>query len=87
MTIFTGTQAAILRMTSDEPSPGRTYALKARKYIANLWQRGPAITIELRWCPADKGLLGNEEADEWAKMQRTSQLLMVWNFSVTATGM
>jgi len=28
----------------------------------------PGITMEIRWCPAHKGIAGNEKADEWAKI-------------------
>jgi len=28
----------------------------------------PDITIEIRWCPAHKGVIGNEKAYEWAKL-------------------
>ena len=28
----------------------------------------PGIIIEIRWCPAHKGIAGNEKADEWAKI-------------------
>jgi len=54
------------RMTHDEPSPGQTYALQARKAIAALRKRVPSVEIEIRWCPAHKGIPGNEVADGWA---------------------
>jgi ribonuclease HI len=28
----------------------------------------PDITVEIRWCPAHKGVAGNAKADEWAKL-------------------
>ena len=66
-TIFSDAQAAIGRMASDEPGPGQRFALQARKHIASLRKSRPDITIEIRWCPAHKGVSGNEKADEWAK--------------------
>jgi len=54
-------------MASDEPGPGQQYALQARKHIASLRRARPGIAIEIRWCPAHKGIAGNEKADEWAK--------------------
>ena len=67
VTIFTDAQAAIRRMASDEPGPGQEYAVQARKHIAALRRARPDIIIEIRWCPAHKGIAGNETADEWAK--------------------
>jgi len=67
VTIFSDAQAAIRRMASDEPGPGQQYALQARKHIATLRKARPGIVIEIRWCPAHKGVAGNEKADEWAK--------------------
>ena len=67
VTIFTDAQAAIRRMASDEPGPGQQYAIRAREHIATLRRARPGITIEVRWCPAHKGIAGNEEADRWAK--------------------
>jgi len=68
VTIFSDAQAAIRRMASDEPGPGQQYAIQARKHIAALRMIRPSISIEIRWCPAHKGIAGNEQADEWAKM-------------------
>ena len=68
ITIFSDAQAAIRRMASDEPGPGRQYALQARKHIATLRRARPGIVIEIRLCPAHKGVAGNEKADEWAKI-------------------
>jgi len=47
---------------------GQTYALQARKHIAALRRARPVVTIEIRWCPAHKGIKGNEKADEWTKL-------------------
>ena len=66
--IFTDAQAAIRRMTSEDPGPGQKYAILARRHIAKLRRARPGITIEIRWCPAHKGVSGNEKADEWAKL-------------------
>jgi len=68
ITIFSDAQAAIKRMASDEPGPSQQYALQARKHIATLRKARPGISIEIRWCPAHKGVAGNEKADEWAKV-------------------
>jgi len=58
VTIFTDAQAAIRRMASDEPGPSQTYALQARKHVAALRKARPGIIIEIRWCPAHKGVEG-----------------------------
>jgi ribonuclease HI len=68
VTIFTDAQAAIRRMSTDEPGPGQKYALEARQHIAALRTAMPDITIEIRWCPAHEGVEGNEQADKWAKL-------------------
>ena len=68
VTIFSDAQAAIRRMASDEPGPGQQYAIQARKHLAALRRSRPGITIEIWWCPAHKGVAGNEKADEWAKI-------------------
>jgi len=41
--------------------------LQASKHIATLRRAKPGITAEIRWCPAHKGVAGNEKADEWAE--------------------
>jgi len=49
-------------------APGQQYALQARKRITMLRRARKGIVIEIRWCPAHKGVAGNEKADEWAKI-------------------
>jgi len=51
VTIFSDAQAAIVRMTSDNPGPGQQYALEARRHITALRAKDPNIQIEIRWCP------------------------------------
>jgi ribonuclease HI len=68
VTIFTDAQAAIRRMASEDPGPDQKYAILARQHIAKLRRARPDITIETRWCPAHKGVPGNEKANEWAKL-------------------
>ena len=68
VTIFWDAQAAIRRMASDEPGPGQQYALQARKHMTTLRRARKGIVIEIRWRPAQKGVAGNEKADEWAKI-------------------
>ena len=67
VTIFTDAQAAIWRVTSDDPGPGQKYAIMARKHIATLRAKEPGVRIEIRWCPSHQGVEGNGVADEWAK--------------------
>jgi len=68
VTIFTDAQASIRRTASDEPLPGQMYAIQVRKHIATLRRAKPDIAIGIRWCPAHKGIPGNEKADGWAKL-------------------
>jgi ribonuclease HI len=68
VTIFTDAQAAIRRIASEDPGPGQKYAILARRHITTLRRVRPDIAIEIRWCPAHKGVPGNEKADEWAKL-------------------
>jgi ribonuclease HI len=69
VTIPTDVQADIRRMASEDPGgPGQMYSIRARKHIATLRKARPDIAIEIRCCPAHKGIVGNEKADEWAKI-------------------
>jgi ribonuclease HI len=68
VTIFSDAQAAIRRMASEEPGPGQKHAIQARKWVGVLRKARPDIVIEIRWCPAHEGVMGNEKTDEWAKL-------------------
>jgi len=45
-------------------------ALQARKRIRTLHRKEPDVRIEIRWCPSNQGIEGNEKADGWAKLKR-----------------
>jgi len=84
VTIFTNAQAAIWRMSTEEPGPGQKYAVEARQHIATLQRAAPDITIEIRWRPAHEGVEGNEKADEWAKLaadELDTQGVEGWTYS------
>jgi hypothetical protein len=48
-------------MTSEDPGPCQMYAIQARRHIATLRRAHPGIIIEIRWCPAHKGVPENEK--------------------------
>jgi hypothetical protein len=58
--VFTDAQAAIQRITSEEPGPGQKYAIQARKWSADLRRRKPEAVVEIRWCLAYQGVTGND---------------------------
>jgi ribonuclease HI len=62
--IFTDAQAAIKRMVSEAPGPGQMYAIQARRHLEALRRGRPGITIEIRWCPAHKGVPGTRDLGE-----------------------
>jgi len=68
VTILTDCQAAIGRMSSDEPGPGQKYALEATRHIVTLRAKEPKVKAEIRWCLSHQGIEGNEIADEWGKL-------------------
>jgi hypothetical protein len=47
---------------------GQLFTLQARRRIAALRKARPGIIIEIRWCPALKGIVDNEKAESWAKI-------------------
>ena len=63
ITTSTDAQAAINRTQTLVAGPGQTHAITARRILAEI-----DCPVEVRWCPAHKGVEGNEKADEWAKL-------------------
>jgi len=56
-------------MASEEPGPWTAVRTPGQEtHCQTAAGARPGITIEIRWCPAHKGIAGNEKADEWAKI-------------------
>jgi len=55
-------------MPSEDPGPGQMNAIQARKHITTLRKARPDIVIGIRWRPTQRGVPGNEKADEWARL-------------------
>ena len=64
-TIFSDSQAALLRIQHDRTGPGQTLAVKAIAIAKEITERGN--TLILRWTPSHEGVIGNEQADQGAK--------------------
>jgi hypothetical protein len=77
--VFTDAQAAIKRMASEEPGPGQVYVVQARKHIAALRRARPGTIIEIRWCPAHKGVPGNGRPTSGPSSQRKNRTPAGWS--------
>jgi len=56
------------RRFSGETGPGQKYAVQARRWVAAPRAARPDVCIEIRRCPAHRGVVGDEKADEWAEL-------------------
>jgi ribonuclease HI len=90
VTYFTDAQAAMKRLTSEDPGPGQMHAFQARSPITTLRRARPDSIIEMmmmmisllamiRWCQSHQGDWGNEKVDEWAKLAAEDQMHRAWN--------
>src|ERR1700710_716231 len=68
--IFTDNQAGILRLKIPSDKPGQNCQI--RSIIASRSIRLKKATIDLIWVPGHTGIIGNEKADELAKLATNS---------------
>ena len=62
--VFTDSQAAMRRLTSDHPGPGQREAIRGILGAERVVSREASISIH--WVPGHAGVAGNEIADQWA---------------------
>jgi len=74
VTILTDCQAAIGRMTLDQPGPGQKYALEARRHIATLRAKEPNVKVEIRWCPSHQGIEGTRLPTNGPSSRQTNRM-------------
>ncbi|KAF7128706.1 hypothetical protein CNMCM5793_003557 [Aspergillus hiratsukae] len=69
VTVLLDSQAAIARLEHTRPGPGQALAQQAHEVAQQLNQQGRTVTIQ--WVPGHKGIEGNEQADQAAKLAAT----------------
>ena len=70
-TIFSDSQAAVLRVQHDRCGPAQALARAVIASVDCLYERGNDLTI--RWTPSHEGVGGNEQADEAARLAAGSK--------------
>ena len=63
--VFTDSTAAMARVVNDAPGPGQEIALRIISPAQEIFDHGNTITI--RWAPAHRGVVGDEQADMRAR--------------------
>src|ERR1700710_2573116 len=80
--IFTDNQAGILRIKTPSDKPGQNCQIRSILASKNIKLKG--ATINLIWVPGHTGIIGNEKADELAKLATNSTNCLLSNKTLFA---